>query len=136
MNVSYGVEAVTIDYGLVRLDSGRSKRSKRTMNGFEGTDACLACFEGSRWIQSAVGVNLSSKRAEIGLERFEQSPIRQQLSYACFGGLYGSRRARSRSTAAQTVTETEIPQIMKDSVSCTDWKARNGLEELSLISLS
>jgi hypothetical protein len=104
--VPYGVEAVTIDYGLVRLDSGRSKRSKRTMDGFEGTDACLACFEGSRWIQSAVGVNLSSKRAEIGLERFEQSPIRQQLSYACFGGLYGSRRTSNGSVAALNVTES------------------------------
>jgi hypothetical protein len=69
--VPYGVEAEMVPYGCygrVRLDSSAQKR---TIDGFDEFRASALVFEGSGWIQSVVGVNLSSKRAEIGLERFE-----------------------------------------------------------------
>jgi hypothetical protein len=53
----------------LRIRTGVQRRTIDRFDGFEAFKARLACFEGSGWIQSVVGVNLSSKRAEIGLER-------------------------------------------------------------------
>jgi hypothetical protein len=81
-------------------------------NEFKGVSRCF-------------GSDSGLKGAENGLEHL---PIANRSLYACFDTSNGSRRPRTRSTAAKTVTETEIPQIMKNSVSVRTWKARNGLD--------
>jgi hypothetical protein len=92
------------------MDSKRSRLAwlvSKAPDGFKGVSRCF-------------GGDFGLKGAENGLERFEQSPIRQQLSYACFGGLYGSRRTSNGSVAAMNVTDAEIHEAMRNSVSCTD----------------
>jgi hypothetical protein len=104
--VPYGVDAVrliTDPYG----DSGRSN------NGFEGTDACFTCFDGSGLIQRRRrrrsrlkrGRNQSGtvQKAQRSPERL---PIANRSSYACLDRLYGSREASTGSVAALNVTES------------------------------
>jgi hypothetical protein len=62
--------------------------------------------------------------AEIARTLADRQEARTLASKACTD----PEALRIQSTAAKTVTETEIPQIMKDSVSVRTWKARNGLD--------
>jgi hypothetical protein len=75
-----------------------------------------------------LGSDFGLEGAENGLERLEYDGDARRSPIGACTLASALQKARARSTAAKTVTETEIPQIMKDSVSVRTAKPRNGLD--------
>jgi hypothetical protein len=101
-SVPYGVETVT---ARLRIRTVIQSVQRRTIDGFEITDACSAYFDGSGWIQRRVGSDFGLEGAENGLERLKYNEDARRSPIGACTLASALQKASNGSVAAPIDTE-------------------------------